>query len=222
MLKDRLKQLRFTSGMSQAELAEKANVSQSTITFLESGRNTTSKKLPEIAKALNTTVEYLIYGESSAPKSTGDQQDFSHNGKLSFPEDLVAVPFLNGCSLSAGTGALNDQQTYDGDVLYLSRKFLRERNILPDKVFSISVKGDSMEPRFYEGDTVFIDTDDVNVVDGRVYAVSYLGQDYIKKLSRAPTGGFMVISENNIYKIFEASTEDIIIFGRVIASQREE
>lgn len=63
MLKDRILERRTALGLSQAQLAEKSGVSQVTIQHLESGRNSTSKKLLEIARALGVTAEWLASGK---------------------------------------------------------------------------------------------------------------------------------------------------------------
>lgn len=73
MLKDRILERRTALGLSQAQLAEKAGVSQVTIQHLESGRNSTSKKLLEIARALGVTAEWLGSGEGRSRASSNVQ-----------------------------------------------------------------------------------------------------------------------------------------------------
>lgn len=62
----KIKEIREGLGMSQETLSEKSGVSRGTISALESGkeRNTTSKTLLKIAKAMNTTVEEIFFAES--------------------------------------------------------------------------------------------------------------------------------------------------------------
>lgn len=59
----KIKELREAIGMSQEKLAEKSGVSRGTISALESGenRNTTSKTLLNIAKAMGTTIDQLFF-----------------------------------------------------------------------------------------------------------------------------------------------------------------
>lgn len=54
-----LPRLRKEKGMSQVELAKKAGVSQQLVSRLESGVDLTSKKLPELARALEVSVDEL-------------------------------------------------------------------------------------------------------------------------------------------------------------------
>lgn len=53
---ENLKRLRKREKLSQAALAKKAGVAQQLISQLERGENLTTKKLPEIARALNATL----------------------------------------------------------------------------------------------------------------------------------------------------------------------
>lgn len=70
MLKDRILERRTALGLSQAQLAEKSGVSQVTIQHLESGRNSTSKKLLEIARALGVTAEWLATGKGTTHEAS--------------------------------------------------------------------------------------------------------------------------------------------------------
>lgn len=66
---------RSAKGWSQEDLAKRAGVSQGTIGHLESGRNTTSRKLPDIARALGLTVEELLAGKTPAERTASAQQN---------------------------------------------------------------------------------------------------------------------------------------------------
>jgi transcriptional regulator with XRE-family HTH domain len=56
---ENLKRLREREGLSQTGLAKKAGVSQQLISQLEREENVTTKKLPEIARALNATIQEI-------------------------------------------------------------------------------------------------------------------------------------------------------------------
>ncbi len=61
----RVKEYREKKNMTQEELAAKSGVSRGTICSIESGKekNTTSKTLLAIAKALDVTVDVLFFSE---------------------------------------------------------------------------------------------------------------------------------------------------------------
>ena len=62
----KIKERREAMRMTQEELSVKSRVSRGTISALENGtdRNTTTKTLLNIARALDTTVDRLFYPES--------------------------------------------------------------------------------------------------------------------------------------------------------------
>lgn len=62
MLGSQIRSLRKLSGLTQADLAKRAKVSQQLITKLETGQSTETRKLAQIASALGVTVEQLISG----------------------------------------------------------------------------------------------------------------------------------------------------------------
>ncbi len=59
----RIKEIREAKGMTQEELALKSGVSRVTISALENdaSKNTSSKTLLKLAKALGTTVEHIFF-----------------------------------------------------------------------------------------------------------------------------------------------------------------
>lgn len=63
-LGDRLRQIRRQAGMTQTQLAERAKVSQQTVSKIESGRARSTKELVKIARALGVTADYLYGAES--------------------------------------------------------------------------------------------------------------------------------------------------------------
>lgn len=67
ILGNKLREYRESIGMTQVELAEKSKVSRVTISQLEQGieRNTTTKTLSRIAKALDTTVEHIFFSNNA-------------------------------------------------------------------------------------------------------------------------------------------------------------
>ena len=58
-LKENLKRIRESRGLSQAKLAKDSGVSQQLISQIENGKNTTTKELPKLAAALAVTVSDL-------------------------------------------------------------------------------------------------------------------------------------------------------------------
>jgi transcriptional regulator with XRE-family HTH domain len=59
----RIRKLRKAKGLKQRHLAEAAGCSLNNISLIEQGKTEASRFLPVIAKALDTTAEYLVDGD---------------------------------------------------------------------------------------------------------------------------------------------------------------
>ena len=66
-MKNRVKQYRELSGLTQEELSEKSDVSRNTISSLETGSNTnvTYDTMIKIASALNETVSQIFFEDKA-------------------------------------------------------------------------------------------------------------------------------------------------------------
>ena len=63
MLADRIKQVRHTAGLTQAELAEALGVSQPTVNRWETGETEPARTtLEQLAEVTGTTPEWLAFG----------------------------------------------------------------------------------------------------------------------------------------------------------------
>lgn len=62
----KIREMREAKDMTQEELSEKSGISRVTISGLENGteRNTTSKTLVKIAKALGCTVDQIFFADN--------------------------------------------------------------------------------------------------------------------------------------------------------------
>ncbi|MDU5054897.1 MAG: S24 family peptidase [Sutterella wadsworthensis] len=78
---------------------------------------------------------------------------------------------------------------------------------------------DSIKPLLCTGDLVTVNTADTELADGKVYAFTYLGKLYIRKLRDLLDGGILVVSDNPTFpaeKINAPDTKHFRIIGRVI------
>ena len=110
--------------------------------------------------------------------------------------------------LSAGTGFsyFNDGNY---DTVYYDKDL--------DHDFAAWVFGDSMEPKYMNGEVVLIKETGFDY-DGAVYAVDWDGQTYIKKVYKEKDG-LRLVSINNKYKDkFAPYEEDPRIIGKVVGN----
>lgn len=76
------------------------------------------------------------------------------------------------------------------------------------------IRGDSMEPTIFNGDTVICD--DLGYQEDGIYAIIFEGQGFVKRLQRV-AGGVRIISDNQAYEAMFAKndTEELKIIGKV-------
>ena len=93
----------------------------------------------------------------------------------------------------------------------------------PDFLFTARVKGDSMEDTIKEGEIVFIDTQDKNIVNGEIYALRYNGDKATVKRVKKFESHIELIPENKKYdtQIITAEHKDEFeIIGKVLGGYR--
>ena len=227
MLRERLLKIRKEKGLSREKLAEMAGVSTSTITFLENGRNESSKFLVEIANALGVSAEWLKDGtEQGSPidiKHKSQDSNVRNNETLGIdPWDdetplqphEIEIPYFKNIHLSAGDGcfALED---YSRKKLRFSKYTLKNRGVNPESAACVIATGDSMEPVIPDNCTVAVDMSDTEIKDGKIYAINNDGLLQIKILRWVSGNEISIESYNPSYKPITKRLEDISVLGRV-------
>lgn len=108
---------------------------------------------------------------------------------------------------AAGTG-----QMLDGSY---STPIPRDDTVPPGASFAVRVQGDSMEPRFYDGQTVWVHQQKT-LESGEVGVFSHNGDSKIKQLLQKD-GTTYLVSFNAAYSPLPIHPDDeLIVFGKVI------
>ena len=225
-LKDRVREARKKKGLSQARLAELVGVSQPTIMHIESGRNQSSTKIIDIARALGVSPEWLQHGiegitpiESQLPQDA-EIESFNVMGldtwddETPLDSDEVEIPYLKDVRLSAGNGcfALDD---FSGRKLRFSKRTLKDKGIDVSNAVCVTASGDSMEPAIPDGCTVAVDMSCKDIKDGQIYAINNDGLLQIKLLRWVSGTQISIESYNPSYAPIVKELKDIGIIGRV-------
>lgn len=135
------------------------------------------------------------------------------------PEGVIAVP-ESRIEFSAGPGREPHYELLEDseNATYRLSWFQKER-INPARVKRFRVKGDSQEDFLFHNDTVLVNLDETNIVDGKLYAIRYENDLRIKFLFRKLNGSLVLHSKNSKYPDEEISpelaNEHISIIGRV-------
>lgn len=223
----RLQEKLQESGLSQSELARRVELSQATIAGLFTGRQTGSKHLHRIARALGTTPEYLLK-ESDNPSFLANvvsDKPRPFRGEPSTNEDdalraLGLVPVKEaGLTLGAG-GTYLDEGVVSETVRYFPREWLREfTDAPPQKLVFARVRGDSMKPTLLDGAIVIIDMrrKTINEQD-EVWSVAVADIGMVKRIWANPDGSYKIKSDNPNVGPETAHDEEMAVIGRVVAS----
>jgi phage repressor protein C with HTH and peptisase S24 domain/DNA-binding XRE family transcriptional regulator len=122
---------------------------------------------------------------------------WEHEDEL--PEgEFIMVPRLE-IHLSAGPGSNGSQveiEFNEKQPQAFRAEWIRQQHLKPKKLAAMTARGNSMEPTIHDGDSLLIDTSQVDVVDGRVYGLWYEGGERVKRLYRMPGGGLRIRSDN--------------------------
>ncbi|WP_416358194.1 helix-turn-helix domain-containing protein [Aureimonas phyllosphaerae] len=159
-ISDNLKRLRAERRLSQPKLAELSGVSQQLISQIESGRNLSTKHLPSLAKALGVAVEeidpeydvsaaVLSIGRTEASLPTLPAPNASPPIPVAFPNATIGMyGAVAGGGLDDGKFILNGNRVMD----VLCPPML----IGVQGAYGVFVHGNSMKPRYREGEAVFV------------------------------------------------------------------
>lgn len=235
---ERIKQRRKDLKMSADELATSVGVSRSTIFRYEKGdiEKVGPDVLKKIADKLNvspadlmgwddTPVQELKIPTSplvkkitekavklTAPRKqkvldfTENQLREQSNKVISLEENLFEFKVYEKLSAGTGFSYFNDGN-YD-TVFY-------DKDL--DHDFASWVFGDSMEPKYMNGEVVLIKETGFDY-DGAVYAVDWDGQTYIKKVYKEKDG-LRLVSINSKYKDkFAPFEENPRIIGKIVGN----
>lgn len=147
-------------------------------------------------------------------------------GVLSWDEDnpppsdqFVLIPRLD-VKLSAGHGTVTFEVDEKQPLAFRS-DWLADLGVNPKKVAIMQAKGDSMEEKISDGDTLFIDVSQTNVIDNKIYAIRYGDELRVKRLLKHFSGGLKLISINPAYPEEVIRPEDmqfVEVLGRVVWS----
>ena len=161
---------------------------------------------PLIHKITEKVVKLSTPRKQKVLNYANEQLKEQNNKVITIEEKLFEYRVFEKLSAGTGFSYFNDGN-YD-TVFY-------DKDL--DHDFASWVFGDSMEPKFQNGEVVLIKETGFDY-DGAVYAVDWDGQTYIKKVYREPDG-LRLVSLNPKYKDkFAPFEEDPRIIGKIVGN----
>lgn len=177
---ERIKDARKARQMSRPELARSAGVKYPTLAGLENDDQSSSTFLPDIAKALGVSLEWLRSGRGAMDRVQETPPDYMW-------QDITAY----GQQVAAGDG-MTAEEYADTHSLKFKRSSLQRKGLYARKLSVFYASGDSMEPRIRHGDALLFDADDTKPKDGVIYVVRYDGTYLVKRLHQYGEEWFLV------------------------------
>ncbi|MCR4258303.1 XRE family transcriptional regulator [Streptococcus uberis] len=211
---NKIRELRLERGLTQKELAERIGMGDTTIANYEKGiRAPKRNKIFKIASVLGKSVDDFFPNNSklsnittitpSQPEITQIYNTLSQDSKskllkyaklLQEADNIEYYEVTATTKLSAGLGyAFNE---YDQERVYVA-------NRPPRHDLASFVYGDSMEPKFQNGELVYLVDKGLSSYDGEICAVAYDGETFIKRVY-TEAGKLRLVSLNPKY-------DDIVI-----------
>lgn len=219
----RVRELLEQKQLTQKEVAEKLDVTPSSVNQWLSGKTSlTVERVKALADVLGVHPRELFAdahgGEPVKSFTPGDTP----------PSGYVAIPEYK-LSFAAGgpNGEPEWEETHEAKSRWYSDEFFASAGLDPARCKRFKVVGDSMEPTLYANDRVLIeeelDPHGVNIEDGAIYVINLEGDCRIKRLAKIKNG-IRVISDNADKYPPEDYTGDeadrILIYGRVYEINR--
>lgn len=204
-LADRLKAARRRAGLSQAEVARRANISQPTYQGLETGKHKSTTKLMDIAHALGVRPEEL----------TGDHP----------PADIATLVPGGGVALRevpvVGTAQLGPEGYWVEEEYPVGHG--PEAVAWPTKdvnAYALRVEGDSMAPRIRHGERVIIEPNVEAIPGDEVLVRTVEGRSMVKIFLYERDGRVYLESINREHPVLSFSREQIERFHFVAGIAR--
>jgi len=205
---ERVKALRSKRELTQVELASIAGTTQQSIVNLEAGKTLRPRFLPELALALDCSVEYLLSGvgspdESKPSKISGSRQ----------------VPVLYDYQVAAWR--VNSKPSELSGVT----EYIQTNIKVSSSSFAFSIKDDSMRPEFNEGDIVICDPNETTIPGDFVMAQVGESEKAIFRRYRLISAAgdepvFELFPLNNVHALHRSDVEKIRVIGVMVEHRK--
>ena len=212
----KLKKRRKELGYSQTQIANALNINRTSYHQWEAEKTKPNQKnLKRLAHYLQVDNEYFeseytIVSSYLQLNSTNQQKLEDYADTLLESQNntaqLFPIQVLDDIRLSAGSGEMVGDE-------YTTSEVLADQDYSYD--IATWIKGNSMEPTYLDGEVALIRETGFDY-DGAVYALSYNGESFIKKVYREATGIRLVSINPTIPDRFISYEEEPKIVGKVI------
>lgn len=172
------------------------------------------KKVKNIGNKMARRIEEtfgLAVGSLDVPPGIDESQQDEHS---------VEVPLLN-VVVAMGAGTTWTEEVIQG--MRISKQWLRQNTQATSfsTLARITAKGDSMEPTFFDGSTLLIDTAVRKMGVDAVYVIARDHDLFVKRVQKRMDGSFDIISDNKAHepeRVEHPLKQGLVVCGRVLAA----
>jgi phage repressor protein C with HTH and peptisase S24 domain len=115
---------------------------------------------------------------------------------------------------SAGPG-VDPEDELGFDTIRFSRRWLRSMGLQPERLSTIVVVGDSMEPTLRGGDEILVDRGLRPVRDG-IHVVRLGDSVLVKRIDTSRPSTIVLLSDNPAYPPVKCAASEVEVVGRVV------
>lgn len=132
-------------------------------------------------------------------------------------EQEIEYDYVPKHAARAGAGASLETSGETVGMYAFRKEWMASMGIYASSAVLLDVIGDSMEPLFYEGDTILVDKHDHEIREGKIYVVTLGDELRVKRIYKG-ISGLILRSENQRYPDVQVTGPDLetfIVHGRV-------
>ncbi|MCK4121368.1 helix-turn-helix domain-containing protein [Ralstonia pseudosolanacearum] len=223
-LAHRISQAIDEAKLTAAEIAAECGVTPQAVNGWKRTGRIGKGHLPKLAELTGKSLEWFLGSDEQPKAPTAGSKGFPARPITVYesldelpPESTVLIAHVD-VVLSAGNGR-ETWHVEQKEPLPFQADYIRRLDASPKNLVAVKVRGDSMETRLFNDDTVVVDKADKRIpASGGVFALVYSGEMLVKRLFKLPDGSIDVVSDNPKYKSLVVSPEQlehIDIVGRV-------
>ena len=191
--KTRIIELMEIRGLTQSELSQRTGITQSSLSdYIKGKYKPKQDKIDLIARALDVSPSYLMGWEETL-KSWDEKYNVEKLvNEVNRIEKGVRIPVLGTIAADIPIEAIENYNTEEWEEIPAEMASKAE-------YFALKIKGESMEPKFSDGDVVIVKKQN-NIDSGEIGVVIVNGCDAtVKKVMKQENGIMLIATNQNVY-----------------------
>ena len=207
---------------NQSELARELGVRRAAVTDAKRRGGAPAQWILTLCRKRGLSPLWIETGRGPRLLGRGPDPVFeSGSGDADRHREVVMVPLVRA-RVSGGPGSLETGDDAEDYLPFLYGELKRRGRVSAMRLMRVT--GDSMAPTLMDGDVVLVDTEAVEPVSGRIYAVRIDDEIVVKRMDRKP-GRLVLLSDNSpLYPPVEVEPGrgvDVAVIGKVAWVGRE-